>query len=86
MFPLFCYKQEAGWKERFALSLGMCPRGEVGAGVIILALGLVGHIDHTLIMIAMLSLALNLILTGPLIMIIKKLLNAKGLSKNNFRI
>lgn len=77
MFPLFCYQKETDWKERFALSLGMCPRGEVGAGVIILALGLVTHIDQTLIMIAMLSLALNLILTGPLIMIIKKLLNTK---------
>lgn len=73
MFPLFCYRKEANWKERLSLSLGMCPRGEVGAGVIILALGLVTHIDQTLIIIAMLSLALNLILTGPFIMIIKKL-------------
>lgn len=74
MFPLFCYRKEVGWKERLALSLGMCPRGEVGAGIIILALGLVAHLDQSLIVIAMLSLALNLILTGPLIMFIKKLL------------
>lgn len=76
MFPLFCYRKEAGWKERLALSLGMCPRGEVGAGIIILALGLVTYIDQSLIVIAMLSLALNLILTGPLIMIIKKLITS----------
>jgi Kef-type K+ transport system membrane component KefB len=76
MFPLFCYRKEAGWKERLALSLGMCPRGEVGAGIIILALGLVTHIDQSLIVIAMLSLALNLMLTGPLIMIIKKLITS----------
>ncbi len=78
MFPLFCYRKEASLKERFALSLGMCPRGEVGAGVIILALGLVIHIDQSLIMTAMLSLALNLILTGPFIIIIKKLLSNKS--------
>jgi Kef-type K+ transport system membrane component KefB len=74
MFPLFCYRKEASWKERLALAIGMWPRGEVGAGVLILALGLVTYLAHTLIMIAMLSLALNLILTGPFIMIIKKLL------------
>lgn len=74
MFPLFCYRNEATWKERFALSLGLCPRGEVGAGVIIVALGLLSYTDKSLIMIAMFSLALNLILTGPLIALIKKLL------------
>lgn len=76
LFPLFCYRKEVGWKERLALSLGMCPRGEVGAGIIILALELVTHLDPALIVIAMLSLALNLILTGPLIMLIKKLLTS----------
>jgi Kef-type K+ transport system membrane component KefB len=74
MFPLFCYKKEVEWKERLALCLGMCPRGEVGAGIIVLALGLITNIDHSLIVIAMLSLALNLILTGPIIMIIKRLI------------
>lgn len=78
MFPLFCYRKEASWKERLALALGMCPRGEVGAGVIILALGLVTHIDRALILIAILSLALNLILTGPLILLIKKLLDTES--------
>lgn len=74
MFPIFCYRKEASFKERFALALGLCPRGEVGAGVIIVALGLTTHIDKSLIVVAMLSLALNLILTGPIIMIIKKML------------
>ncbi len=77
MFPIFCYRKEATLKERLALSLGMWPRGEVGAGVIILALELLTDINQTLIIIATLSLALNLILTGPLIMIIKKLLSSK---------
>lgn len=74
MFPLFCYRKEASLKERLALSIGMCPRGEVGAGVIIVSLGIITHIDKSLIIIAMLSLIVNLILTGPFIIMIKKLL------------
>ncbi|MCL2640653.1 MAG: hypothetical protein FWD53_07405, partial [Phycisphaerales bacterium] len=31
MFPAFCYRKEASLKERIALSVGMFPRGEVGA-------------------------------------------------------
>ncbi|MBS0623225.1 MAG: sodium:proton antiporter [Verrucomicrobia bacterium] len=80
MFPLFCYRKEAKWKERLALSLGMCPRGEVGAGVIVLALALSLNLNHALIVIAVLSLGLNLILTGPIIILIKKLLT-KPVSK-----
>lgn len=75
MFPLFCYRKEASLRERLALSIGMCPRGEVGAGVIIVSLGIITHIDKSLIIIAMLSLIVNLILTGPFIIIIKKLLS-----------
>jgi Kef-type K+ transport system membrane component KefB len=74
MFPLFCYQKEATLKERFALSLGMCPRGEVGAGIIVIAMGLVPNLNRGLIAIAALSLALNLLLTGPFIMMIKGLL------------
>ncbi len=75
MFPIFCYRKEATLKERLALALGLWPRGEVGAGVIILATGLLTAFGHTLIVIATLSLAFNLILTGPLIAVIKKLLS-----------
>ena len=35
MFPCVCYRDEADWMTRLALSLGMCPRGEVGAGIIV---------------------------------------------------
>jgi hypothetical protein len=31
MFPLLVYRQEASWRERLAISIGMWPRGEVGA-------------------------------------------------------
>lgn len=71
-FPTFCYRKEASLKERIALSVAMFPRGEVGAGVLLVALnyGLVG-IPTTL---SIISLALNLILTGFFIAIVKKLL------------
>ncbi len=73
-FPSFCYKKEASLKERIALSVAMFPRGEVGAGVLLVALnyGLVG-IPTTL---SVISLALNLILTGFFIAVVKKLLPA----------
>lgn len=60
-FPLFCYKQEATLKQRAAISIGMFPRGEVGAGILVLAIaqGAGGYVTT----LAQLSLALNLILT-----------------------
>jgi Kef-type K+ transport system membrane component KefB len=39
MFPLFCYRSEADWRTRLALCIGMWPRGEVGAGVLVVSLG-----------------------------------------------
>jgi Kef-type K+ transport system membrane component KefB len=77
MFPLFCYRKEASLRERLALSIGMFPRGEVGAGVILVSLGLITHIDKSLIFVAVLSLSFNLVLTGPFIICIKKLLVKK---------
>ncbi|CAM3697762.1 sodium:proton antiporter [Parendozoicomonas haliclonae] len=75
MFPLLCYRKEASVRERLALSIGMFPRGEVGAGVLIISLGYgVGGVALT---IAMLSLTLNLLLTGVFIMAVKRLLNTQ---------
>ena len=74
LFPLFCYRKEAHWKERLALAVGMFPRGEVGAGILIISLSY--GIGGMMIMVAMLSLALNLLLTGAFIVIVKKLLNS----------
>jgi len=73
MFPLFVYRKEVHWKERLALSIGMWPRGEVGAGVLILSLGY--GIGGDMVTVAALSLALNLLLTGIFIIIVKRLLN-----------
>mgnify|MGYP001564185727 CR=1 FL=1 len=73
MFPLLCYRTEApNWRERLALCIGMWPRGEVGAGVLIvsLAYGVGGEI----VAVAALSLALNLLLTGLFIYAVTGLL------------
>ena len=72
MFATLCYRDEASFRERLAISIGMFPRGEVGAGVLVasLAYGLKGPV----ITIAVLSLALNLLFTGVFILIVKKLL------------
>jgi Kef-type K+ transport system membrane component KefB len=74
MFPTFVYRSEATLRERMAISIGMWPRGEVGAGVLILSLGY--GIGGPMIVVAALSLALNLVLTGAFIAMVKGLLRA----------
>jgi Kef-type K+ transport system membrane component KefB len=72
MFPLFCYKKEATWRERLAICIGMWPRGEVGAGVLVVSVSY--GIGGDIVVVAVLSLALNLLLTGVFIYIVKRLL------------
>lgn len=74
MFPLFVYRKEAHWKERLAICIGMWPRGEVGAGVLIISLGY--GIGGDMVTVAALSLALNLLFTGAFIIIVKRLLGS----------
>jgi Kef-type K+ transport system membrane component KefB len=74
MFPLFVYRKEAHWKERLAICVGMWPRGEVGAGVLIISLGY--GIGGDMVTVAALSLALNLLFTGVFIIIVKRLLGS----------
>ncbi len=77
-FLVFCYSKEASLKERMALGVAMFPRGEVGAAVLIIgiAYGLAGY-ENTL---AVLSLAVNLILTGLFIWIVIQLSSKKTLN------
>ncbi|GMH88166.1 hypothetical protein TL16_g11078 [Triparma laevis f. inornata] len=77
MFPICCYKDEANVRTRLALALGMCPRGEVGAGVIVIsiAFGICGQC----ITIAVMCLALNLIASSFFIMAVKSLVDAAEL-------
>ncbi|MFT4553981.1 MAG: hypothetical protein ACI9S8_002626 [Chlamydiales bacterium] len=79
MFPVFCYRSEASLRERFALSLGMCVRGEVAAAVIVTSLTL--GIKGPMILVAVLSLALNLCFTGIFMATIKTLLNHASIRK-----
>lgn len=72
MFPIFVYRGEARFRERLALCIGMWPRGEVGAGVLIVSLSY--GLDRMPFTVAMLSLALNLLLTGVFVMIVARLL------------
>ena len=72
MYPFFCYRKEADWRQRLAVAIGMWPRGEVGAGVLVLSLSY--GIGGPVVTVAMLSLALNLALTGAFIFVIKKLI------------
>lgn len=74
MFAVFCYKKEASLRERFAVSIAMFPRGEVGAGVLAVALSY--GIQGPFIIIGFLSLAMNLLLTGGFIAIVTKLVNS----------
>jgi hypothetical protein len=73
MLPAFAYREEAHWRERLAVAIGMWPRGEVGAGIIIISLGY--GIGGPVVTVAVLSLALNLLLTGFFILAVKHLLN-----------
>lgn len=72
MMLLGCYRKEADLRTRLALSLGMCPRGEVGAGVIAISLGL--GMQGPAVAVAVLSLAANLVLSSGFIMAIDRLM------------
>lgn len=75
MFPSLCYRNEASVRERLALSIAMFPRGEVGAGVLLVTLTY-GFAERA-VTVAALSLALNLILTGFFIWAVLKLIGAE---------
>ncbi len=62
IYPLFCYKKEASFNERLALSIAMWPRGEVGAGILFISINYA--LPEIIVQVATLSLALNLFLTG----------------------
>lgn len=72
MFPVLVYRREATWRQRLAVCIGMWPRGEVGAGVLILSLSY--GISGSMIVVAAFSLVLNLVLTGVFIVAVKRLL------------
>ena len=68
--PMFFYRDHS-LTERLALSVGMFARGEVGAGVIFIALGY--NIGGPVLLISVLTLVLNLILTIGFVYFVKYL-------------
>ena len=83
--PMAAYRDEVSIRQRLALSVGMFPRGEVGIGVLLVSLTVFrqqGLLDAPGIQesmaLAALSLALNLALTGLLILFVIRLLKPPG--------
>ena len=70
LFPVFFYRDRK-FSERLALSIGMFTRGEVGAGVIFIARGY--NLGGPALLISVLTIVLNLILTGIFVLWVKKL-------------
>lgn len=71
MMPLFFYS-DRDIRERLALSIGMFTRGEVGAGIIFIALGY--NLGGPALIISVLTIVLNLMLTSVFIVWVKRLL------------
>lgn len=70
LFPMFFYRDRTR-AERLAVSIGMFARGEVGAGVLFIAIGY--HLGGVLLVVSVLAMCLNLLLTGIFIGFAKKL-------------
>lgn len=73
LFPLFFYRDRK-IAERLAVSVGMFTRGEVGAGVLFIAIGY--NLGGVLLVVSVLAMCLNLLLTGFFISFVKKLTSA----------
>jgi Kef-type K+ transport system membrane component KefB len=75
MFPALCYRRDASLRQRLALAIGMFPRGEVGAGVLVIAVSY--HMGGPALTVAVLSLAVNLLCTGLFIVAVKRLIRGE---------
>lgn len=72
LFPLLFYRDRS-LSERLAVSVGMFARGEVGAGVLFIAIGY--HLGGVLLIVSVLAMSFNFLLTGFFISYAKKLTN-----------
>lgn len=70
LFPILFYRDRS-LSERLAVSVGMFTRGEVGAGVLFIAIGY--SISGTLLVVSVLAMCLNLLLTAIFITFAKNL-------------
>jgi hypothetical protein len=72
MVPALSYRHEAPWPERLAMAVSLWPRGEVGAGILVISLSY--GIGGPVLTVAMLSLAAKLSATGAFILIVQRLM------------
>lgn len=72
MFPFFYYRKQVTFHERLAVSIAMFPRGEVGASVLVVSMSY--GLNGIALTVAVLSIALDLLLTGVFIIAVRKLL------------
>lgn len=70
LFPMLFYRDRT-LRERLALSIGMFTRGEVGAGVIFIAMSY--SLGGPALVVSVLTIALNLVLTGGFVLLVKRL-------------
>ena len=70
LIPMFFYRDRP-LLERLALSIGMFTRGEVGAGIIFIAIGY--GLGGPLLIISLLTIVFNLILTGFFVVTVKRM-------------
>ncbi len=70
LMPIFFYRNRK-FSERLAVSVGMFTRGEVGAGVIFIAISY--NLESNALIVSALTLVLNLILTGIFVAWVGKL-------------
>ena len=75
MVPALAYRGEAGFRQRLALAIGMFPRGEVGAGVLVIAVSY--GMGGAVLTVAVLSLAVNLLCTGLFIVAVRRLIRGE---------
>ncbi len=68
LVPLFFYRDRT-LHERLAVAVGMFTRGEVGAGVVIIAVGY--GIGGDALIISVLTLVLNMMLTGGFVLLVR---------------
>jgi hypothetical protein len=79
--PMLFYRDRS-LTERLALSVGMFARGEVGAGVIFIAIGY--NIGGPVLLISILTLVVNLILTIGFVYWVKYLAVKAEKQQNNY--
>ncbi|MFI3323488.1 MAG: sodium:proton antiporter [Rikenellaceae bacterium] len=79
LMPLFFYRDRR-LSERLAVSVGMFTRGEVGAGVIFIAISY--GLGGTALIVSALTLVLNLVLTGVFVVWVKVLAQRSYLKKD----